>query len=735
MNQKFLSRLVLFIGAFFIFLKMNAATFIVTNTSVGGVAGSLYKAINDANTSPGVDIIQFAIPGAGPWIIGMPGSPLPDITDPLTIDGETGIMASCTSPQQIYLDGTNGTGSVLTILGASANGSIIKGLYIYNARAAGISVVNSNNNSILRNVISGNLGCGVYMDGADFNIITGNKIGTNVSGTAAGPGNNQHGIYMYSGCNNNTIGGITSCERNIISANGTVVGAVGSGVSLENNGGVSSGSNTIIGNYIGVDINGTNALGNKEHGITLYGSPNCTIGGNGVGQQNIVSSNSVHGIILQGGSGSTVIKGNFIGTDITGTLARGNGVIGVVIKESGSSVFGGTLSNEGNLVASSLGEAGLLIVASSNIIIKGNYIGTNSADYNLGNGNGSGGGIVIRSEGLGPTINNEIGGTSAAESNRIAYNIGHGIAITDAPSNKNPIRRNSIYCNTLKGIHLNAIGNNNYGRPTITSFTGPNTINGTIPVAGADVQIYLDNSCGTCQGRTYLGTVTPVGTVWSFTHPSITSFINVTATATEPGGGINKNTSEFAVCLGVLPVELIFFEVTSDNNLAVLRWVTSSEKNNKYFEVLKSIDGLSWETIGRVEGAGNSDQQSFYEFKDAASDVSVIYYRLRQKDFNGDESLSEIKVYKKDIVKEVKNIIKLTYEKNNDNNIDLIVLNLENDSFVTEVIVTDNSGRIIFMQSKLVQAGMNTIELDFIASGMYIVRILSDKVRIDGIGK
>jgi hypothetical protein len=84
-----------------------------------------------------------------------------------------------------------------------------------------------------------------------------------------------------------------------------------------------------------------------------------------------------------------------------------------------------------------------------------------------------------------------------------------------------------------------------------------------------------------------------------------------------------------------LPVKLLnFHAVGMDKSVKVL-WSTTSEVNNDYFTVEKSIDGMSWTAIGRVEGAENSGVLSNYAFTDMNPVAGVQYYRLLQTDLNG----------------------------------------------------------------------------------------------------
>lgn len=98
------------------------------------------------------------------------------------------------------------------------------------------------------------------------------------------------------------------------------------------------------------------------------------------------------------------------------------------------------------------------------------------------------------------------------------------------------------------------------------------------------------------------------------------------------------------VCSDVtLPVELLSFDAEQENGRVNLMWSTASEANCSHFEIYKSLTGTNWEKIGVVTGAGNSTEVLLYSFKDLTNQKGVIYYQLKQVDFNGEFSFSEIR--------------------------------------------------------------------------------------------
>jgi len=97
-----------------------------------------------------------------------------------------------------------------------------------------------------------------------------------------------------------------------------------------------------------------------------------------------------------------------------------------------------------------------------------------------------------------------------------------------------------------------------------------------------------------------------------------------------------------------LPITLLDFEAKRKNIYAELNWVTASETGNDGFEIEKSTDLMYWKKIAFVNGAGNSNEIIYYNYNDLLTENiqnrnSVVYYRLKQIDFNGKYSYSAIK--------------------------------------------------------------------------------------------
>jgi parallel beta-helix repeat protein len=324
--------------------SLAAATFTVTNTNDSG-AGSLRKAIDDANANPGHDTIAFNIPGGGVQTI-TPATDLPQITDGVTIDGYTQPGSSVnTDPVAtnavltILLDGTTGINDNGLSVGTSAGGTTIRGLAFIN------------------------WGRGIELNGPGA-FVRGNFLGPVPGEIYAYP--NNTGIHYVGTDMTTVIGGTAPADRNLISGNNIVgIAVASSGV-------------TIQGNLVGTDPSGTKSLGNAQGISAQLFTPGAgaTVGGSAAGEGNVISGNGGPGIVTFFNNSTWVIQGNLIGTNAAGTGPLGNGT-GLDISGSGA-VVGGTSPGESNVIAYN-GQIGVYLVGSTiNNRIRGNSIHDNA---------------------------------------------------------------------------------------------------------------------------------------------------------------------------------------------------------------------------------------------------------------------------------------------------------------------------------------------------------------------
>jgi hypothetical protein len=106
----------------------------------------------------------------------------------------------------------------------------------------------------------------------------------------------------------------------------------------------------------------------------------------------------------------------------------------------------------------------------------------------------------------------------------------------------------------------------------------------------------------------------------------------------------NKNCYRTSAGCTILPIELLTFEGQFRNGKSKLLWETTSEINNKGFYIERSSDAVNFETVGFVKGKGNTNVQQEYIFIDELKNTytSILYYRLRQEDFDGTNTYSKI---------------------------------------------------------------------------------------------
>jgi hypothetical protein len=495
----------------------NAATFTVNRTGDAGDANlanaacdsnasqsgnqcTLRAAIEEANDTAGTDTINFNISSQTAVKTISPASELPAIDEAVTINGYSQPGASPNTRAtgndaviKIQLNGTNAGTSAIVGLTIQADDSTVKGLAINrfsgfgvevqgfystgnnvegnfigtNARGTdalgngidGVRISSASNNTVggtargARNLISGNDDSGVLLLGATAtgNEILGNYIGTDKSGTAA-LGNGDDGVTI-SNASDNTIGGTASGARNVISGNGR------SGVQISGTATTGTG-NAVLGNRIGTSANGNADLGNSGDGVRLADAAHNTIGGTAAGARNVISGNGQDGVLIEGSLATgNRVEGNFLGTDASGTLDRGNSGEGVLILNAPANTIGGTASGAGNIISGN-DNVGVAIVASgaTDNEVLSNHIGTR-ADGSGDLGNSNNGVIILNAAG------NTIGGTASGVGNTISGNDANGVEIFGSLATGNEVKGNAIRANDDDGVNVsgddNTIGGGN----------------------------------------------------------------------------------------------------------------------------------------------------------------------------------------------------------------------------------------------------------------------------------
>jgi CSLREA domain-containing protein len=609
----------------------GAQTFTVNNNgdaddgacTVTGVGNgcSLREAINAANANAGADTIAFNIAGAGVHTIS-PASALPTITDAIVIDGYTQPGASQNTLAvgndavlQIELNGTSvaaasalninaanctvrglvvnrftggSSGSPGAINVGSVAGAHIEGNFIGTDSSGNAASSNSNGLTLIgstgatiggatpaaRNVIAGNtfsFNVRIF-SGASGNTVLNNYIGTNAAGTAVI--SNGFGVSIEN-CTNNTVGGVSSAARNVISGDAQGVRILGAAAT----------GNIVQGNFIGTNAAGTADLGNTADGVNIESSPsNNLIGGATTGAGNLISGNNQNGVTINGDNNT--VQGNLIGTDSAGSVALGNTQVGIEVRGGLNNIIGGNSAGSRNVISGN-GSSGIILNGNFGAItgtqIQGNFIGVASNGTTaLGN---STFGILIGNG----VANNTVGGTSAGQGNVIANNPLDGIGTTATAGTGNAFPGNSIFANGQEGIDLGNNGvtandandadtgaNNLQNFPVFTSATssgGNTTIVGTLNSTASTafrVEFFSNATCdasGNGEGRTFLGFTNVTtdgsgnGTINTTLGVATTVGEVVTATATDA----SNNTSEFSACV-IVTNAVQTFTVTNTND-------------------------------------------------------------------------------------------------------------------------------------------------------------------------
>ena len=278
------------------------------------------------------------------------------------IDARGSAIANWVQGNLIGLD-AGGTNAVANLLGGVHLGSGLQ------SNTIGGTVAGA------RNVISGNDTAEVFFTdpGTSGNLIEGNYIGPDVTGTNAIPNSAAGtGIYMPGGgAPGNLIGGAVPGAGNVISGNYYGIYVAGPG----------NGGNVIEGNYLGLSPDGTRAVGSAFADIILFaGTTNNLIGGTAAGAGNVIAGAFGYGVyITDAGTAGNLVWGNIIGADRTGTNALGNGYADLWIQlGSTNNVIGGIGAGAGNVIAFANG-AGVVVtdLGTTNNSIRGNSIFSN----------------------------------------------------------------------------------------------------------------------------------------------------------------------------------------------------------------------------------------------------------------------------------------------------------------------------------------------------------------------
>ncbi len=484
-------------------LDASNAGVILDGTSVTGPwDGGISMSTND-NIVRGLQIRNF--PGAGIGLMGqrnviggsrMVGNGPVGQGNAIYANGSWGIWLDHQPNENVIIDGNIIKGNIIGLdaSGTQARGNFGGGIFIKGAQNNIVgSLVSGEGNIISSNH---NIGIQLYGNTTTGNLIVGNFIGTDITGSVK-MGNWHSGIVDWLGASNTLVQG------NLVSGNQQ------SGITIWDPG---SDYITLIGNKIGTDASGTLAIPNQVCGIFVGHSSHNRIGGSEPGEGNLVNGIEC-GIFISGERpGNHVIIGNRIGTNASGDAALGTLHDGVILSQATQTILGAATPAERNLISGSI-IFGVNVTSDDNVVL-GNAIGTSANSSS-----------PLGSIGMAMSVS---GNRNLFQANTVANGV-TGVWLNSPQTNT--LRRNSIFANSYKGINLENGANNNLSAPTIALDSGGGSGS---TCANCTVELFLDSGN---QGRIYLDSITANGGgAFQFNKYCPLTYANLTATVTDTLG-------------------------------------------------------------------------------------------------------------------------------------------------------------------------------------------------------
>lgn len=201
----------------------------------------------------------------------------------------------------------------------------------------------------------------------------------------------------------------------------------------------------------------------------------------------------------------------------------------------------------------------------------------------------------------------------------------------------------NCFMNTCGAITATATGT--IAPATVVTYNTTSSVPAGYPIVPDDNETCGANAVAFCFNFTFVS----LGYPTSITLGGNLERLYPKVCRTTCGFPLNANAScngapepDETILFSVLPIELLSFSGEPYEGYNLLKWVTATETNNDYFSIERSIDGINFENIGIVNGAGNSSQTLHYSLIDDYPEPNVNYYRLKQVDFNGQFDFSNI---------------------------------------------------------------------------------------------
>ncbi len=190
--------------------------------------------------------------------------------------------------------------------------------------------------------------------------------------------------------------------------------------------------------------------------------------------------------------------------------------------------------------------------------------------------------------------------------------------------------------------------------------------------------------------------------------------LQVVATSTS---ACSSAVAKVAIVVNPVPVVFTSFTAEKAGKVDLIKWSTSTEINSKNFEVQRSVDGVTFNTLGNVAAKGNSTVTSNYSFIDAEPVIGINYYRLKQVDINGKFVLTPVKSVK--------------FDNNTQSDVSLFpnpakeMVTIECKD-MKDITILDYLGKVVINQKGVNQQQYN-INVKGLSKGTYLVQVKTIK--------
>lgn len=404
--------------------------------------------------------------------------------------------------------------------------------------------------------------------------------------------------------------------------------------------------------------------------------------GEGIYKSTLNTYNNCRAKILNGGGGGNHINGGGAGG---GNYSAGG---------DGGRGWNGTAG--GCSVANSVGGIGGIALSTQinvNRIFMGGGGGGGQQNDNVGSSGGNGGGIILIKA-------NQLITSGACASRRISAN-GQTAGNSGNDGSGGAGAGGSIVLQIPSYAVL-------AGCPLVVSTNGGN--------GGNVISSTHSGGGGGGQGAIFISIPTPIPNLTPQSNAG-NGGCNQNPCSTNAGSGGGPNGAGIASdVIGVLPVELMYFNADDMNKKVALTWATMTERNSNYFHVQRSNDAQNWTTLGKVKAAENSNKTLYYEFNDESPVSGVSYYRLKIEDLDMSLDYSDIKVVERN---EKETFVILYPNPATDR------INLASSYNINEIIyeVFDVSGKQVMIVGEVVSDDKLVLDLSGLAKGLYFMSI------------